>query len=595
MSWDPVVATKYHENLHPDVTWSQCSKFIAVAKGNTIEILDAVTLNRLNTFELPPPPFHSVRRSFSPDSHFLTVIYDGKLVSWDLQTGGPVCTILSAVDLGYTILSATYSTDGRMFAAAYKGSNGTSINTYDLLSRTYKGSYRVSDRRVIDPIWAHGDRLRFATTKGRRITIWEVAFTLTHPPAEVTSFPTPDGTDDATEFLFHPTPPRLAFTLEHKILVWDAKTSKFLLESGLMPVSDAIAPSYSSHFKQSSFSSDGRFFASMTGFPDAETYVWRESPNGYILHQRLVLANVSSYFRRPFLSPNGESIVVFFNGAIHLWHTTDQTLPPSSIPTEKKEDHSHFILRFSPNETSAAFARMGGNMVTVLDLQSGGPRAVIDTGMRVGCLGVGESTVAVTGRDGKMVTWSLPAWNDTLNSRVNITDNVQTTMLVIPEQPGSISVSADLSLVAITGGPPSQGSTLGIYDALTGRRLAEAKITQAFSLLVFTPDGHEVWGHSVIGNTAWAEGWEIPQDSKPGCTELKSLGRIWNPQGGFPWQSRRGYEVTGDGWALSPTQKRLLWLPHYWRLGRLGMTWGGRYLGLGYHQLQEVVILEFPE
>ena len=567
-----------------------------VDKGKAVEILDAVTLNRLNTFEVPhSDSFPSGSCRFSPHSRILTKFDGEKLVSWDLQTGGPVGTILSAVAIGDRFVSATYSTDGKTFAAAYRSLRSEAlINVYDLLSKTHKGSYHISKGRLLDPIWAHGDRLRFATKNGGRITIWEAAFTFTHPPAEVASFPTPDSTDDVKEFLFLPTPgPRLALTFKDKVSVWDAETSKFLLESGPIPVSDTIAPPPPSRFRGSSFSSGGRFFASMTDLPEA--YVWRESPTGYTLHQRLIFTSVPQALQatRTYLSPNGESVIVQLENTIHLWPTTDQITPPSSIQTGKKRNDNYpFILAFSPNETLAAFVRKEGNVVTVLDLQSGGPQVVIDTGMRAGCLGVAESTVIVVGREGKIVTWSLPAGNDTLNSRVTITNNVQTTMLGI-SQSALISISPDFSRVAITSlAPRSLLTTLGVYDASTGRRLAVTNITKLQRSLRFTPDGRGIWG---VSDGDKVEGWEILQNSESDRARLMSLDRAAAPQAFFPWQSHRGYKVTSDGWVLSPTQKRLLWLPHYWRLDRWDMTWSGRYLGLGYLELPEVVILEFPE
>ena len=91
------------------------------------------------------------------------------------------------------------------------------------------------------------------------------------------------------------------------------------------------------------------------------------------------------------------------------------------------------------------------------------------------------------------------------------------------------------------------------------------------------------------------EGWEILQGQESGDTELRSLGRTECSHKVFPWQLSRSYGATGDGWVLGPTQKRLLWLPRYWRLDKRWMTWSGQYLGLRYRELPEVVILEFPE
>ena len=59
--------------------------------------------------------------------------------------------------------------------------------------------------------------------------------------------------------------------------------------------------------------------------------------------------------------------------------------------------------------------------------------------------------------------------------------------------------------------------------------------------------------------------------------------------------SNHDYEVTDDGWVLSPSRKRLLWLPHRWRSKEEHRRWDGRFLGLLDGQLAEVVILEFFE
>ena len=71
------------------------------------------------------------------------------------------------------------------------------------------------------------------------------------------------------------------------------------------------------------------------------------------------------------------------------------------------------------------------------------------------------------------------------------------------------------------------------------------------------------------------------------------MGTTACPPGVPPWESSRGYRVTDDGWILSPTQKRLLWLPYRWRSTEDQRRWGGRFLGLLLHELPEVVILEF--
>ena len=107
----------------------------------------------------------------------------------------------------------------------------------------------------------------------------------------------------------------------------------------------------------------------------------------------------------------------------------------------------------------------------------------------------------------------------------------------------------------------------------------------------FTPDGREIWG-SPYSHPA-VHRWEVVEDGESDTIKLQPLTAAAYPPGVIPWQSSLGYEVTHDGWILSPTQKRLLWLPHHWRSSKWYMTWGGRFLGLFHRGLPEVVILEF--
>ena len=123
----------------------------------------------------------------------------------------------------------------------------------------------------------------------------------------------------------------------------------------------------------------------------------------------------------------------------------------------------------------------------------------------------------------------------------------------------------------------------------SSRHFSSATSCQASSLW-FTQDGCQVWVSGNWGN----KGWEIFKDSGSVAMKLKPLEETSCPSGTPPWQSHYGYKVTDDGWVLSPTQKRLLWLPHRWREDQEYQLWSGQFLGLS-HRLSEVVILEFLE
>ena len=510
----------------------------------------------------------------------------GDIAVCDLQTGGPVTTILMELDhwLEPWHFSSTYSMDGKVVAVAYgNGRHGSdTVTTYELRSKTHT-SYRVPGGRIITPIWTHGEYLRFATVTRGSITIWKVKFTLAPAPTEVESLPAPDEIADGENLLLLPALSRLAFTLRNEVLVWDARASKLLLKSILGRRTD--------HFCSGSFSSDGHFFTRITS--TGEVYVWKESSAGYVLHQKLAFSGPGNDFT-PRLSPNGESIILYINRTLHLWSTKDQILSNSAANTPTWDSHGFsFVLEASPSKTLAAFARRQENTVTVLDLQSGGPRLVIDTGMRIGCLGVTESTVVVAGNK-TIVTWNIPAGDSALDARANVSDSIRTVTLNPLPLFGyftDASMSPDFSYIAFLDRTRRGGgreTILVIYNVSDGRRLGGVITTNHLrSRPWFAPDGREVWA---VGDSHW-EGWGITEDNESAAIELAPLRASTT----LPWQSSYGYEVTADGWVLGSARKRLLWLPYHWRSEERYREWSGRFLGLVHGELPEPVILEFSQ
>ena len=591
-SWEPISATLYLDDFNGGAVWSPCGRFIAVARRESTEIIDAVTLNRLSTLE-SPPSLGGRYLSFTPDGRFLTRFSIwGTIVSWDIQTGGPLGTVQPKLNpFPDDPFSLTYSMDGKMIAAAYEPdvylpqNRGYSVVILDLFG-THIHTHHIPEGCNLLSIWTHGQSFRFATMNQSFITIWEAAFTSTHGPAEVESLPVPDEITDWERFLFFPPLSRLAVVLGGTIQIWDVKTSKLLLKTGTHP---GLPHSQSFDYPlRGSFSSNGHFFACII---TNGVYIWKESPSGYILHQQLAF-NFPPNSSALHLSQDGKSIIMSLNSTIQLWHTRDQIL------SSDNSAWNHFILGFSPNELFAGFVRWGGNMVKVLDLRSGDLLLATDMDMEISCLWMTENSVVVVG-DGKIVSWNLPGENCTFESGANIKDSVHTTALDCPTLSPSknnftdISVSPDLSRIAVPVYTNSAGVHtyyVGVYDVPTGRYLGSIETTIA-STLAFTLDGHQIWNR-------WEDsGWEIVEDSRSGTIELKPLERTARPPELFLFHSSRGYEVTDDGWVLSPTRERLLWLPHRWRSTWGNRTWGGRFLALLHHDLSlsNVVILEFFE
>jgi len=290
----------------------------------------------------------------------------------------------------------------------------------------------------------------------------------------------------------------------------------------------------------------------------------------------------------PLLSPNGESITTSKYSETQLWRTTDPITFLPSVSTQLSEK-TDFVLGFSPDKSLATIARLGDNMATILELKSGEPRLVVDTGMEICGLGVTGNTVIVIGY-GKIVTWDLPTGNHALGVRANIHDSVRTVVFnhsaPPPTKLHSASISPDFNYIVIT---REASGGLDIYDISTGKHLVG--VTASYGHIPwFTQDGCEVWSARLFP----AEGWNIIKDGQSGVIGLERLLGVC-PPGRYPWRSSHGHNITNDGWIFNSRKKRVMWLPHYWRKYGRHWIWDGRFLALLDPGLPEPVIFELDE
>jgi len=596
MSWDQNTAAITCPSTIELAVWSPCDRFIAITWGDatTVDVLDSVTLQRLQTFEYPRDvSIVFIALGFSPDSRILSAAgyWDGDfVVSWDLQTGGVTSVVRWEGQIRLAeVPSITYSANGKMVGVFYWYRMDPSITI--LTSNVTSGV--CVDHHSIDggiplskDIWACGGSLRFATAGATTITIWEVGVTSGATPTEVETLPLPDSFnptvfpylhyDDINEwFRFLPAPCRLALAFEDKVTVWDVRNSKCLLHC-----------TDTEFFPNMSFSSDGRFFACST--TRSEVYLWKESPTGYILHDKLAV--FSTVDPIPLLSPNGESIVVFGDRTIRLWHTKSLTTPPSNILTQAPQRARSFVLDFSPDGTLAVIARQRDDTVTVLNLKSGIPQLTIDASIGVCGLRVIGNTVVVIGA-WKAITWNLPAGDFVPDARVGIEDSSWT--INFPDGDRELedtlgaSISSNSRRIALIARNKLSSEYLLIYDTSTGWSLGR-RYTMGHTPR-FSPDGYNIW----CANRGEAEVWRI--GGWPVLKPLEQAADIEDPQKASPWGSSLGYRVTNDWWILGPDGKRLLMLPPPWQSDAVQRVWKGRFLALLHGGLPETVILELDQ
>ena len=197
-----------------------------------------------------------------------------------------------------------------------------------------------------------------------------------------------------------------------------------------------------------------------------------------------------------------------------------------------------------------------------------------------------ESKIVVVG-DEKIITWELPTGDCVFNAQGNINNSAQT---IAFEHSSFIeklyaSISPNLEYMALKS---FWQSDLNIYSMHTGKKLTVAKSNGW--LPGFAPDGNRVWCTTDDGEV---DQWAIIKDDESNTTKLEHLGNTGKPSSGFPWHSSYGYQVTDDGWILSSSGRRLLWLPHQWQsANKIERRWSGRFLAQLKSGSPEAIILE---
>lgn len=626
-SWDPNTAATMFPSEIKLVKWSPCSRFIAVIwvdafdriEGSgtvTVDILDPVTLQRLQTLKAPRgTPTDRKTLCFSPDCRTLAYTsavdsYSARdlyVVVWDLQTGGVVSTIReqgSGPRGGIYKASITCSMDGKVVGVLHSDRGATAIFICDLASsrHIHTHSLRIPPQNpgpfqnlipALANIWTHGEAFRFVTLALETITVWEVGFDSGATSTEVETISIPDNmfNDLATsvdarhaeQVLFVPAASRLAVTNSFgTLLAWDAQNSRLLLHCAGIQCHLRI-----------SFSSDGRFLACSTA--GSEIYLWKESHPGYTLHGIVTSTRNSD----PVLSPNGELMVEFGGRLIQLWRTKDFTTITSNRSTSGPRSTRSSALDLCG--VLVAVARRGDDMVRVLDLESGAPWLTIHTSMRVYGLKVTRDAVVVVGNE-KAITWNLPAGDCVPGTGVGVKDSARTINLSERLPRARIiaaSISPDLHRVAITTSGFLQVVELDIYDASTGEHLRGVAGYHGQSggsgyIPWFTPDGSSIWCAASSGES---DVWTITGNGDPHPIRLEREETLVDPRHppeGYPWGSSRGYRVTNDGWVLGPGPGAtpLLMLPPSWRSNAVQRVWNGQFLALLHGGLPEPVILE---
>ena len=308
LSWDPSIANLRFPGRICATAWSSCSRFIATAwiGSSEIAIMDAVTLEELHTMYSPQERILWTHVTFSPGTNLLTAysLGQGCIISWDLRTGGLLSNINTRGNS--RCISISHSMCETMIGGSFK--NNT-ILIYNALSGTCILSLPIQ-QLLVGTIWTHDEYLQFATVEQRSIILWQVSFTSNHIPAEVGSLSIPDNFSQEG-FVLLSTLSKVAFIHKKKVVVWDPQNEKVLLDS-----TDIEGP------RAISFSSGGHFF--VCGTEGREFYIWKESPTGYLPHEKFVSGASET---TPLVSPNGETVISSSDKILQLAYNKLSYLP----------------------------------------------------------------------------------------------------------------------------------------------------------------------------------------------------------------------------------------------------------------------------
>ena len=451
-----------------------------------------------------------------------------------------------------------------MFGTLFYNPDDCTLCIFNVLSGIHIYTHPVKGP-ISGNIWISGECLQFATMGTRSVTTWEVGFAETNLPVEVETHSIPDIFHSPDVFLLHPTLCSLALIKGKSVCVWSTQDSKFLLD-----------PINLDHNQEMSFSPDGHFFVcgkQTLGGKGLEILLWKESHTGYVPYQSLTSnLNVS----KPLISPDRGSIIAFNCEAIQLWHTMDSSTPCTILAQgfQRNQNPNHFIVEFSPGQMLAAVTQVEDEMVTVLDLQSGVPRLIINAGMRVYGLGInGSSIVAIS--NGKIVTWNLLTESHITGLRMDITNSAWTTTFNhgqfnnrgIP----TALMSPNLYCFVIKDrdvDTSTSPNSLYLCDIPTGKHLGSVPVEYDCTPW-FAQNGYEVWFWKDDG----IDRWKIVEGSEPSITKLENLGlTIDEPVS--PWHFSYGYKILDGQWIFNYSGKQLLWLPPPWRSYQSGWTLG---------------------
>jgi WD40 repeat protein len=379
-SWKQPLTIKTN---HEFSTWSPCSKSLAVATLNNVEIWDILTLERRSTLQpaklsYKPQDIHGQDLpewlpdgiAYSPDGHSLACYSSSStaIIIWDIQTGGVVNKI-GCGTIGTTFKSLVWAFNGKTLGAIFAGGQGWVVHVYDVAlgtvvsPGTLKSAYKPY-------LWSHEESLlilvlAISDHKSIEFDIYEVGPTLLRIKSFSTMLPTHNSPQTMS---FSPTTGRISIVInKQRLCIFSSLDSEILLEE-------------EGSFHGNCFSPNGSFLAASV--KDC-VYVWQyrsassTTPNQYTMWGKIPFQSGLGDLPQGFqFSPTSLSLLVSKEGFLEVVHMDDIEANPNSNPPSQ---HG----KISTNGTYIVTARHGGSIVAITNLYSQTPSWLIDVNLGI--------------------------------------------------------------------------------------------------------------------------------------------------------------------------------------------------------------------
>ena len=596
ISWDSCIASAGGITKSSHAVWSPCGQFIAASFGDTIQIRDSNTLERVSVFSLPSNSVQwpNVFLAFSPDGCLLACNYleyipadplanlwlvvpeltmyplspvppapmlrdlplPAPIYIWDVQTGTIIYNIRN-----WEIDKLVFS--GNHQAVTLLGRDGT-FHIYDGLKGTcvHRDKLMSPPSFMLDAHWIHKKSLLFPTISKKEeklmVNIQELQPTSTPPLSLIVSFLVPphDG-----EFSFSPVSLHASFTTKTEVTILDTQNSKALLQVKA-PSSLYIPPGH--------FSSDGCFFA--CGTEEFEICVWKNTSANYVpwcnLWPRLPFNGFS-------FSPTKSSILTWGEMGVQLLELSNHPTIPSHNNLKYCKQSGDHLVAYSADGKHIAIARKEDGVITVLDAYLDTPKQSVNISMPILDIKIVDNIIFVVGKD-VLVKWHFEMGRIVCGSH----------SIVMGTGWPRAALSGDCSYIAF-----AHMDEVLLYDIQAQRELYRCTPDDYPSELQFSPDGHKLWLTYTDYCTFYSSCLVELDIGEDGTITTKNLGDTWSWVDIFSYGWEVGYR---SEWVVDSRGNKLLWLPLSWRptMDKY-VRWDGNFLALVDSHHPEPIIIEF--